>query len=136
MSTTAKPRLMRMNQKAVLVPVAQFARWYTIASATAGLSELDRAMLDVIAGYYRELGERGVASFPSIKAMAQSSGARTIDVSGAIRNLVGLALIAVRPGSGPRRNVYLPALPKRIAASMLTAAADAVPALQGGEGTS
>ena len=136
-STTAKPpRPMRMNQKAMLVPVESFARWHEIASATAGLTDLDRQVLEAIAGYYRRLQAEGFASFPSIERMALDCGTRTIDISGAIKNLIGLALIAVRPGSGPRRNVYLPALPKRIAASMLTAAADAVPALQGGEGTS
>jgi hypothetical protein len=38
----AKPRPLRMNQRAQLVPAAQFARWHEIAAATAGLSELDR----------------------------------------------------------------------------------------------
>ena len=101
MSTTAKPRLMRMNQKAVLVPVAQFARWYTIASATAGLSELDRAMLDVIAGYYRELGERGVASFPSIKAMARIHVPREFCIVLFSRSLSIFASYPLRPGDLP-----------------------------------
>ena len=124
-STTAKPpKPLRMNQKAVLMPVAQFAAWYTIASATAGLTDLDRAVLEAIAGYYRRLQAEGFASFPSIERMALDCGTRTIDISGAIKNLIGLALIAVRPGSGPRRNEYLLALPKRVAASMLAAAAE------------
>jgi hypothetical protein len=39
---TARPRpLLRLNQKAQLVPAAQVARWHEIASATAGLNELD-----------------------------------------------------------------------------------------------
>lgn len=73
--------------------------------------ELDRQILDIIAGYYRLLEQRGYASFPSIEQMAQSDQVRSIDVTSAIRHLVGLALIAVRPGSGARRNEYLPALP-------------------------
>ncbi len=108
----------------------QFAAWHTIASATAGLSELDRQILDVIAGYYRRLRAEGFASFPTIEMMAKSSGARSIDISGAIRRLVGLALIAVRPGSGRYANEYLLCLPKRVAASLSsTAADDALPPL-------
>jgi hypothetical protein len=43
MTTTAKPPPLRLNQRAKLVPTAQFGRWHEIASATAGLTALDRA---------------------------------------------------------------------------------------------
>src|SRR5882672_7772282 len=128
-TTTIKPRRpMRMNQRAMLIPEAQFAESYRIASATAGLSELDRQILDAIVEYYRQLAQRGYASFPSIEMMAKSSGARPIDISGAIKRLVGLALLAVRPGSGRWRNEYLPALPRKLAATLGAPAADDVPA--------
>jgi hypothetical protein len=91
------PKPLRMNQRAMLIPEARFAEWHRIASATAGLSELDHQVLDAIMGYYRLLHERGYASVPSIEQMAKSSGARSIDISGAIRHLVGLALLAVKP---------------------------------------
>jgi hypothetical protein len=128
-TTTAKsPRPMRLNQKAQLTTAAQFAEWYRIASATPGLTDLDRQVLDAVVEYYRLLHERGHASFPSIETMAQSAQVRSIDITGAIRNLVGLALIAVRPGSGTRRNEYLMCLPKRTIAAMSAAvAADAPP---------
>jgi hypothetical protein len=59
-TTIAKPpRPLRLNQKAELIPEARFAEWHRIASATAGLSELDRQILDAIRGYYRLLHERG-----------------------------------------------------------------------------
>jgi|SRR5882672_639639 hypothetical protein len=129
-TTTPKPpRPMKLNRtKADLVPAERFAEWYRIASATAGLSELDRQILDVIVEYYRQLAQRGYASFPSIEQMAKSSGARPIDISGAIKRLVGLALLAVRPGSGRWRNEYLPALPRKLAATLGAPAADDVPA--------
>jgi hypothetical protein len=93
MTTAAKsPKPMRMNQRAMLVPVESFARWHEIASATAGLSELDRQILDAIMGYYRLLDQRGYASFPSIEQMAQSAQARSIDITSAIRHLVELGL--------------------------------------------
>jgi hypothetical protein len=123
-TTIAKPRPMRMNQRAVLIPAAQYHTWYDQAVLTSGLSELDRAVLDAVVTYYRLLEQRGHASVPSIKMMARSTGTRSIDITGAIRNLVGLALLAVKPGAGARRNEYLMCLPRRISASMLTAAVE------------
>jgi hypothetical protein len=74
MSTTTiaakPPRPLRLNQKAELIPAAQFARWHTIASATAGLSSLERALLDGLAEHYRQLQERGYAGRLSIERMA------------------------------------------------------------------
>jgi hypothetical protein len=127
-TTIAKPRPLRMNQKAVLIPEAQYQAWYDQAVLTSGLTELDRQILDAIVGYYRLLHERGYASFPSIEQMAKSAQVRSIDVTNAIRNLVGLALLAVRPGSGARRNEYLLCLPKRTVAAMAASAVDDAPA--------
>jgi hypothetical protein len=75
MTTAAakSPKPLRMNQKAELIPEARFAEWHEIASTTAGSSELDRAVLDAVAAYYRLLHERDYASFPSIEMMAKSS---------------------------------------------------------------
>jgi hypothetical protein len=126
--TADKPRPLRLNQWAQLVPEAHFARWHEIASATAGLSELDRQVLGAIVAYYRLLDQRGYASFPSIEMMAQSAQVRSIDVTGAIKNLVGLALLAVKPGAGARRNEYLMCLPKRVVAVLSAAAAEDEPA--------
>lgn len=55
MTTVAKPRPMRLNQMAELVPAAQFTRWHELASAAAALSELGREILDVIAERYRRI---------------------------------------------------------------------------------
>jgi len=125
----AKPRPLRMNQKAELVPAAQFGRWHEIASAAAGLSELDRAVLDAVAAYYRLLHERGYGRPPTIEQMAKSAQVRSIDISEAIKHLVGLALLAVKPGAGGRRNEYLLALPKRVMATMTAAAVEDAPPL-------
>ena len=118
-STTAKPRpLLRINQKAQLVPAEQFEQWYGLAIQTPGLTKDELTVLSAVVGYYRLLAHRGYALFPSFEEMAQSSGARPIDISGAIKHLVELCLVAVRPGRGAWRNQYLPALPKRVAASL------------------
>jgi hypothetical protein len=113
MTATAKPpRPLRLNQKAVVVPAAQFARCHEISSATAGLTKVELAILSAVEAYYRLLAERGNASCPTIEEMAESARVRSVDVTGAIKNLVGLALIAVRPGSGRYRNEYLLAFPR------------------------
>jgi hypothetical protein len=126
-STAVKPRPLHLNQRSQLVPIAQFARWQEIASTMAGLTTLDRQVLDAVATYYGLLHERGYASFASIEMMAQSAHVRSIDISGAIKHLTELGLIAVRPGSGTRRNEYLMCLPRRVAAAMSAAAAEDLP---------
>ena len=52
-ATTPLPRPLRLNQRARLVPSAQFVRWYEIASATPGLGKLELAILaeSVLAKY-------------------------------------------------------------------------------------
>jgi hypothetical protein len=59
-STTKPPRPLRLNRtKADLVPAERFAAWHTIASATAGLSELDRKILDGLCEHHRRLHVEG-----------------------------------------------------------------------------
>src|SRR5262245_13596119 len=129
-TAAAKPRpTLRLNQKAVLLPAAEFARWHAIASATAGLTKTELAVLSAVVEHYRVLDQRANARPPSIEQMALSSGARPIDVTTAIKNLVGLALLGVKPGSGRLRNEYLLALPKRVAGAMSAAAAEGGPPL-------
>jgi hypothetical protein len=127
-AATKPPRPMRLNRpKAELVPVAQFARWHEIASATPGLSGLELALLSAIAGYWRLLQEQGdVGSSGSLSMLRLANANRTepIYVSTAVKNLISLGLIAVLPGRGNWASTYLPALPKRVVASMLAAAAD------------
>jgi hypothetical protein len=64
-------------------------------------------VLDAVVEYYRLLRERGYASSATIEKMALSSRTRSIDITSAIKHLVGLALLAVKPGAGARRNEYL-----------------------------
>jgi hypothetical protein len=122
-ATPAKPpRPLRLNQRAALIPTAQFARWHELAIQTVGLTKTEVAILDIVAGYYRLLYERGYASSPTIEAMADSANVRSIDITGAIKRLVELGLVAVQPGSGRSRNEYRLCLPRRVAASMATVA--------------
>ena len=50
------------------------------------------------------------------------------DVRVAVRHLVELCLVGVRPGAGQRASEYLLALPKTTVASLSTAAVEDVPA--------
>jgi hypothetical protein len=125
----AKPRPMRLNRpKAELVPVERFARWLELASATPGLSGLELALLSAIAEYHRQLQEKGDAGSLSFLRLAEANRTEPIYVSTAVRNLISLGLIAVKPGRGNWANEYLPALPRKVIASMSAAAADDAPA--------
>jgi hypothetical protein len=79
--TTAKPRpVLRLNQRAQLVPAAQFARWHEPASATPGLSRLELAILDGLARHHRRLCVEGFAGRLSIERMAFDLSAVPRDV--------------------------------------------------------
>jgi hypothetical protein len=49
--TTTHP--LRLNQRAKLVPVAQFEAWHAAAITVPGLTPLDRGILDAVAGCCR-----------------------------------------------------------------------------------
>jgi hypothetical protein len=70
MTTVAKPRPLRLNQKVELVPSAQFARWHELASAAAALSELDHEISEVIAERYRRNHIQGFAFRLTVERMA------------------------------------------------------------------
>ena len=77
--------------------------------------------------HYRQLAVRGYGTTLSYDRMAYHLNVDPVHVKWAVDRLVELGLVGVERGSGSRANVYLPALPKRIAKSMLTAAADDAP---------
>src|SRR5258707_6103522 len=124
-TTTAKPpKPLRLNQKAELVPAASFAEWHRCASATAGLSKLELAILDIVAEHYRRLHVDGFAGSLSFMRLADANDTDPKYIQAAVRHLIELGLIGVRPGGGHRANTYLPALPKRVIATLSTAAVD------------
>jgi hypothetical protein len=114
-SAAKPPKPLRLNQKAEIVPAAQFARWHELASATAGLSELDREILDLIAERYRQIHTQGFAGRLRIEWMAAHVGAEPMSIRLSLAHLVELAVLGIKPGSGRRPHQYLLALPKRIA---------------------
>jgi hypothetical protein len=130
MSTTAAkpPRPMKLNRtKAELVPVERFQAWYDRAILTPGLSGLELALLSAIVEYHRQLRDKGYAGPLSLLRLAEANRTEPQYVSFAVRNLISLGLIAVLPGRGNWANEYLPALPRKVIASMSAAAADDVP---------
>jgi hypothetical protein len=128
MAAAKPPRPLRLNRtKAELVPVAQYARWHELASATPGLSGLELALLSAIAGYHLQLQEREAAVPLSFLRLAEANRTEPIYVSTAVRNLVSLGLIGVLPGRGNCANKYLLALPRKVIASMSAAADEDLP---------
>jgi hypothetical protein len=115
MTTVDKPRPLRLNQKAELVPAAQFARWHELASATPDLTKLDREILDVIAERARQIHTQGFARRLRIEWMAAHVGTEPMTIRSSLAHLVELAVLGIKPGSGRRPHEYLLALPKRLA---------------------
>jgi predicted transcriptional regulator len=127
MSTTAptkRPRWTRLAQDAKLIPVERVQEWYSRAILTPGLRELDRTILAAIAEWYHRLQARDYVGSLSYQRLAERLHTDAVNARWAVERLVELGLVAVKPGAGGRANTYLPALPKRIAASMLTAAVE------------
>src|SRR5712671_671671 len=126
MSTAAKtPKPLRMSRKVELVPEARLEEWYALAIQTKDLSELDRAILDVICDWHRRMRDDGYAGRITFEKMAHHIGAEPMGITSSLARLVGLALIAIKSGGGQRPNEYLMALPKNLMlASLATAAVD------------
>jgi hypothetical protein len=91
---------------------------------TPGLNVIERGVLDAIAEWYRRLQAWNFGGSLSYRRMAESIGADPVPVRWAIDRLVERGLVGVKPGNGARANTYLPALPRRIAASLSAVVAD------------
>jgi hypothetical protein len=91
------------------------------------LSGLELALLSAVAAYHRQLQEKGEACSLSMLRLAEANRTEPQYVSFAVRNLISLGLIAVLPGRGNCANEYLPALPRKVIASLSTAAAEDLP---------
>ena len=119
---------LRLNQKAVLIPAAQFAKWHELASATPGLTKIDREILDVIAERYRQIHAQGFARRLRIEWMAAHVGAEPMSVRSSLTRLVELAVLGIKPSSGRRPHEYLLALPKGTIAAMEATTVESEPA--------
>jgi hypothetical protein len=100
--------------------------WHDRAILTPGLKEIDREILAAICAWYRRLQAWDYVGSLSYRRIAQSIGADPVPVRWAVERLVGLGLLAVKPGNGARANRYLPALPRRLASPLLAAAVEEV----------
>jgi len=127
-TTTAKPKRMRIASGAVLIPAAQHEQWHAQASAVPGLRDIDRKVLDAIREWYRRLYVEQFDGSLSHVRMARRLDVDPVQVRWAVNRLVALGVVAVKPGAGGRANTYLPALPKRLAASLAGAVGEDAPA--------
>jgi hypothetical protein len=66
--------------------------------------------------------ERGYAVPLTYGRLGESTGARAIDISAAIRRLISARVLAVQPGGDGRASMYLPALPRDTAERLTEAA--------------
>jgi hypothetical protein len=124
MTTTKPPKPLRMSRKAELVPIEQFEEWRRCASATPSLTKVEQAILGAIAAHYRRLHVDGFAGSLSFMRLADANDTDPKYIQAAVKHLVELGLIAVKPGGGHRANTYLPCLPRRLVAALSAAAAE------------
>jgi hypothetical protein len=85
-------RPLRLNQKAVLIPVAQFSVWHQRASATPGLTNIELAVLAAIAGYYQRCQEWGCGPSLSFMRLANANDTEPKYIRFAVRHLTELCL--------------------------------------------
>lgn len=68
------------------MPVAKFEAWHCEVSATAGLTDIDRKVLDPVAGYWRQRAERGYAWPLIYDRLTEATGTEPIAISAAKRS--------------------------------------------------
>ena len=107
----------------MLIPAAQRGQWHAQASAVPGLNHVERKVLDAIREWYRRLYEQFDGSLSHAR-MARGLDVDPVQVRWVVNRLIELGVVAVKPGAGGRANLYLPALPKRLAASLALAAVE------------
>jgi DNA-binding Lrp family transcriptional regulator len=102
MGTAIKsPKPLQLSQKAELVPEARLEEWRALALQTQDLSELDRAMLDIIFDWHRRMQDDGCADRITFEKMSSRVGVEPMRIRRSVRHLVDLGVIAIKPGGGP-----------------------------------
>jgi len=72
-------------------------------------------VLAFLAGHFAKDG----SALVSEETIAEHVHADKSTVVRSVRHLIGLGLLAVLPGSGPRSSRYLPALPRAVASKLV-----------------
>jgi hypothetical protein len=88
----------------MLVPVERLDEWHAQAIMTAGLTELDRKVLDTIGEWYRRLYAGEFEGALSFGRMAGRLDVDPVHVRWAVARLIELGLIAVKTGAGWRND--------------------------------
>jgi hypothetical protein len=118
-TAATKPRKrMRLAGGAVLIPNSDYEAWHTRASVTPGLNDVERKVLGAIRDWYRRLYVEKFEGSLLPQRMARHLDVDPVQVRWAVERLLGLGLIAVKPGASGRANLYRPCLPRLIATSM------------------
>jgi hypothetical protein len=123
MSTAAAKPPPRMRIR--VVDASRLLAWLAHAGRLEGLTRIESALLLYMAAH---LASNGTGSMTmSLEAIAHAIHSEPLPVRRAIDGLVRLDVLAVTPGRGAAPGTFHMALPRHIAASMATAAADDVP---------
>ena len=107
---------MRIAPGAELVPTEQLRSWLSHAGTVPDLTHTAGHVLAFLAGHFAKDG----SALVSEETIAGHVHADKSTVVRSIRHLVGLGLLAVMPGSGPRPSEYLPALPRAVVSKLVS----------------
>jgi len=97
-ATAKPPKPLRMNQEAELVPEERLEEWHALAIQTQDLSQLDRAMLDIIFDWHRRMQDDGCADRITFEKMSSRIGVEPMRIRRSVRHLVELGVIGIKPG--------------------------------------
>jgi hypothetical protein len=121
-ATAAKPK-MRISDLSAVVDASRLLTWLTHVGGTEGLTRLESAFLLYIAAHLAGNGT-GCMSL-SLEAIAHAIHSAPLPVRRAIDGLVlQHGVLWFTPGYGAAPSTFHMALPRRLAGSLLAAAAD------------
>jgi hypothetical protein len=115
---------MRIASGAQPVPTEQLRAWLAYAGTMPDLTHTTGHTLAFLAGHFAKEG----SALVSEETIAGHVRADKATVVRSVKHLVGLGLLAVLPGSGPRSSRYLSALPRAVASKLVPEPLSAAPA--------
>jgi hypothetical protein len=125
-TTIAKPPpKMRISERAAVVDPGRLLTWLAHVGRLEGLTRVESAFALHFAG---QLAASGASSMSmSLEAIARAMHSEPLPVRRAIDGLVSHGVLGFTPGSGAAPSTFHFALPRRVAKSMVTAAAEDLP---------
>jgi hypothetical protein len=119
------PPKMRISDRSAVVDASRLLHWLAQVGRLEGLTRVESAFALYFAGHLAASGMGAMTS--SLEAIAHAIHSEPLPVRRAIDGLVQHGVLGFTPGSGAAPSTFHLALPRRVAKSMVTAAAEDLP---------